>query len=382
MDTSNKVGLAISGGGYRATLYALGSLWRLNQFGMLKKFKTITSVSGGSILTAYLAMNWNLLKFDEQGIATNFEFIIAEPIMRFCKITIDQGAVISGILSWNDTIGDKVAKAYNKHLYRNTKLGDLPDSEGSTEFIFYGTNYQTGSSIRLQKHKISDYKIGYISDPDIELAKVVGISSAFPPIMSPVTLKTNPNDWVLNEDSEYSQNIKLREKLLLCDGGLYDNLGLEAISKAKGNYTHVLCCDAGAPLKIGNKIRRNWASQLYRMTDIMTEQQRALRKRKLMRDYKAVSAEGKHLIYGGTYFGISTKIDKYEVNEPMTKDHQLSNSLKLIRTRLNKFTDEEQGYLINWGYALTDAAIRKWSGELVDPKLLVKGQWPIPRYKL
>ena len=70
--STKKIALAISGGGYRATLYALGTLWRLNELGIFPKLKTITSVSGGSILSAWLAHNWGRLIFDNDGVASNF----------------------------------------------------------------------------------------------------------------------------------------------------------------------------------------------------------------------------------------------------------------------------------------------------------------------
>lgn len=41
------LGLAFSGGGFRATLFSLGTLWRLNDAGLLGKLDRITSVSGG-----------------------------------------------------------------------------------------------------------------------------------------------------------------------------------------------------------------------------------------------------------------------------------------------------------------------------------------------
>src|SRR5260370_305678 len=48
------VGLAMSGGGFRATLFHLGALWRLNELGYLTKLDRISSVSGGSITTGVL----------------------------------------------------------------------------------------------------------------------------------------------------------------------------------------------------------------------------------------------------------------------------------------------------------------------------------------
>ena len=38
------VGLAMSGGGYRATLFHLGSLWRLNELGWLPRIDEILSL--------------------------------------------------------------------------------------------------------------------------------------------------------------------------------------------------------------------------------------------------------------------------------------------------------------------------------------------------
>src|SRR4030095_10893384 len=43
------IGLCFSGGGYRAMLFHLGALWRLNEWGYLPKLTRISSVSGGSI---------------------------------------------------------------------------------------------------------------------------------------------------------------------------------------------------------------------------------------------------------------------------------------------------------------------------------------------
>jgi len=60
----------------------------------------------------------------------------------------------------------------------------------------------------------------------------------------------------------------------------------------------------------------------------------------------------------------------------MIKDNKLTGTLKEIRTRLNKFSDEEQGHLINWGYALTDTAMRKH----VLPEATQPGSWPDPKF--
>jgi NTE family protein len=48
-------GLALSGGGSRATLFHLGTRWRPNELGFLPKLDRVSSVSGGSITAGVLA---------------------------------------------------------------------------------------------------------------------------------------------------------------------------------------------------------------------------------------------------------------------------------------------------------------------------------------
>ena len=58
---SDGIALCMSGGGYRAMLFHLGSLWRLNELHYLSKLDMVSSVSGGSITNGALAMNWSKL---------------------------------------------------------------------------------------------------------------------------------------------------------------------------------------------------------------------------------------------------------------------------------------------------------------------------------
>src|SRR5215470_16369132 len=66
------IALCLSGGGYRAMLFHLGSLWRLNEAGLLLKLDRISSVSGGSIVAGVLGMNWSRLDFDTEGVGQQF----------------------------------------------------------------------------------------------------------------------------------------------------------------------------------------------------------------------------------------------------------------------------------------------------------------------
>lgn len=369
--------LALSGGGYRATLFALGSLWRLNEFGLLPRMNRITSVSGGSIASAYLAMRWHELQFDKAtGVAENFVSIIAKPLQKFCSQSLDILAGISGLLLPFSTIGNKVAKRYSKRLFGSKTLQDIPSIGEGPEFIFYATSLQTGASVRFSKASIADYKVGELPNPQLPLALVVGASSAFPPFFSPVVIKCDPEKWKKTEFASLFDRIELRQKLVLGDGGIYDNMGLEAVWN--DGFETVFVCDAGAPLKITADPPRNWFQQSLRITAIITEQTRALRKRALITKYLPVGKTRSHAEFGGTFWSVSTEIDNYQLDDAMVRDNKMTAALRNIRTRLNSFSTEEQGNLINWGYALADAALRRWYFlEAKNP-----GVWPLPEYAL
>jgi NTE family protein len=55
----SKIGLALSGGGYRAAAFHLGTLKALNRLGLLNKIDVISSVSGGSLISAYYGLHIN-----------------------------------------------------------------------------------------------------------------------------------------------------------------------------------------------------------------------------------------------------------------------------------------------------------------------------------
>src|SRR5438132_4944533 len=83
--------LCLSGGGYRAALFHLGALRRLNEVGLLSKLATISSVSGGSIANGLLAKAWPTLTtaLDKQsGVFGNFETVYEMPLREFCHRNI------------------------------------------------------------------------------------------------------------------------------------------------------------------------------------------------------------------------------------------------------------------------------------------------------
>ncbi|MCA0176866.1 MAG: patatin-like phospholipase family protein [Proteobacteria bacterium] len=360
------IGLALSGGGYRATLFGLGSLWRLNDAGLLGRLDRITSVSGGSILMGVLAHRWRQLQFID-GRADNFAQVVAEPVRAFCAKTIDVGAGLAGLLVPFKTAGDFLAHRYEKDLFGEATIKGLPPAAADTpKFIFYATNLQTGRSFRFRQDMVADYLLGVSYTTDVPLAVAVAASSAFPPIFSPVVLKTDPAAW--SEGGKLPNLTALRKRIVLADGGVYDNMGLESLVD---NVDVVLVSDAGAPFEVEEKPHEDHVLQLGRVRDILIDQTRALRKRWLIAE---LAAERKR----GAYWGIGTQLAAYGSAPRMTADSPISDALEHVPTRLAAFDAERQGHLINWGYALCDVSLRARVG-LPTP---MAAAWPVPEWPL
>jgi NTE family protein len=163
-------------------------------------------------------------------------------------------------------------------------------------------------------------------------------------------------DWANATTEMNFDKSKLRSALYLTDGGVYDNLGLERIWD---RYATVLVSDAGAPFYISHSslgLRISELARALRAVSIVTNQTRALRKRWLISGFE----QG---IMKGTYWGIGSDIRNYQLTAhgppALLDDNQITRSLSRVRTRLNRFSQVEQERLINWGYALTDAAMRR-----------------------
>jgi len=342
--------LCLSGGGYRAMLFHVGSLWRLNEAGWLPRLDRISSVSGGSIPAGVLGLHWNDLAFDAQGVAAGFEKALVEPVRGLAGETIDAGAILGGIFSMGSSASDHVADAYRKHLFGHKTLQDLPDQP---RFVINATNVQSGVLCRFSKPFLRDYRVGEIANPKIELAVAVGASSAFPPVLSPVELDLSGFTFV-PDTGEDLQRPPFTTQMVLSDGGVYDNLGLETAWK---RHKTLLVSDGGGRIAAEEHPHTDWLRHSMRVLDVIDSQVRALRTRWLIETFQAGTP------HDGTYWGIHTDIADYKLADALPCPLAKTTELAGIATRLAAMPDRLQERLINWGYAVCDAALRRH----VDP---------------
>ena len=279
-----------------------------------------------------------------QNVATNFEDVIARPIRTLAAHTIDVSSVLSGVFGVH-SVGDNVAQAYRKYLFGKSTLQDLPDRP---RFVFNATNIQSKSLWRFSKPYMRDWRVGNVPNPQVELAVAVGASSAFPPVLSPVELDLNESDFQPNTGSGL-QKPPFTTKVVLTDGGVYDNLGLETAWK---RYQTVLVSDAGGVYGPEPDPDRDWLNHTRRVFDLIDNQVRSLRKRQVIDSFKNATRTG-------AYWGIWTNIASYGISPTLPCPVAKTNALAGTPTRLKGMDDDLQNRLMNWGYAVCDAAMRK-----------------------
>lgn len=229
--TINRLGLALSGGGFRATLYHLGVLRCLRDAGVLPKITHITTVSGGSILGAHLVLNW------DRYCGTEEEFDeAAKEIFRFVQLDVRNRIVrrfpfaaalnrIRSILllgprrQW--TRAGLLESYYERFLYGDTPLSKLPKrprlhilSTNLSEGCLCSFN-QAGLLVQRRaagrRDRFERVEMGLATVP-----MAVAASSCFPGFFPPLEL----TGWDVGADvGEF-----VRQSFT--DGGVYDNLGL------------------------------------------------------------------------------------------------------------------------------------------------------------
>jgi NTE family protein len=353
---SEGTALCLSGGGYRAMLFHVGALWRLNEMGFLPRLARISSVSGGSITAGVLGLKWSRLAFDGSGVSGTFDQEIVRPLRTLAGKTIDDAAVLGGILL-PGSISEKVAESYRKYLFGTATLQDLPPDP--PRFVINATSVQTGALFRFSRPFAADYRVGMIPNPAIELAIAVAASSAFPPVLSPLKLELDPQSWA--PPSGYpSEDLHIEPYLseaVLTDGGVYDNMGLETAWK---NYRTILVSNGGGKMQASPEPASDWARHALRINDIIDNQVRSLRTRQVI---GAFEAGDRH----GAYWGIRTAIDDFHLPDALPCPEDQTLALAALPTRLKRMDSVLQERLINWGYAVCDAAIRRHLEPAIAP---------------
>jgi NTE family protein len=343
--------LCLSGGGYRAMLFHAGALWRLNELGLLQQVDRLSSVSGGSITAALLGLNWP---------PGSFEAEIVRPLRALAAKTIDVPAVVVGVLLPGTTVNDRIASSFRRHLVGDATLQQLPDKP---RVVINATSLQSGALFRFSKPFLWDYRVGQVPDPQLSLATAVAASAALPPYLSPAVLRFPAEVFVPGSGQDLHREPYTR-RVVLTDGGVYDNLGLETAWKRART---ILVSDGGGRMHPERRPAANWFGQGYRVAHVIDNQVRSLRKRQVINGFRSGLRDG-------AYWSIRSHVADFGLPDALPCDPEHAVELAGIRTRLAALPERLQERLINWGYAICDTAVRRHLAPELAP-----GAFPYPR---
>ena len=145
-------------------------------------------------------------------------------------------------------------------------------------------------------------------------------------------------------------------------------MGLETVWK---HFQTVLVSDAGAKIQAEERPHDDWPRQMYRVLDVIDNQVRSQRARQVVGSYQLPSTDQLHR--SGALWTIRTDIKQYAVANALPCDFAKTLELACVPTRLAALPATTQEHLINWGYAIADAAIRAYYYTKLTP-----GAFPYP----
>jgi len=235
--------------------------------------------------------------------------------------------------------------------------------------VINATNLQSGVLWRFSKPYAADYKVGTIPNPSFELAVAVAASSAFPPFFSPLVLRVPANSYGPMVPPPPLHYPPFTTEVILSDGGVYDNLCLETAWK---RYTSVLVSDGGGRLEPSERPSSFWPLHMLRVLNVIDSQVRSRRKIQVVASYTTAPGQPGHR--DGAYWSSWTDIGEYSAPDTLPCPPDKTIKLATVPTRLAALSGTTQMQLINWGYAICDAALRTY----LDPSLPAPQAFPYP----
>lgn len=357
------LGIALSGGGVRATVFHLGVLERLARNRLLEATTFISTVSGGSlaaglvIASADLGPRW-------PSSAEYLENIV--PALR-CRLTTStvqwSYAWRSVALPWRLVRGRAhvLAEVLRDQWGISGTLDQLP---ASPRWFINATCYETGKNWRFSQLRMGDYATNYVVNPVFPIADALAASAAVPGLIGPLIINPQDFQWSrFNENGELTPTDTKAKRFELWDGGVYDNLGLEALYKPGKGFREgmdfALISDASALLRPDPRtIRRilKPGHRVLRLIEIATDQVRGLRARNVVADFEKQNSQGVYLKIGNTtatiYARASVEAPKLDVlTEPAVR--QAAD----LETTLRRLTTNEFDVLFRHGYEVADATL-------------------------
>ncbi|MEM6272638.1 MAG: patatin-like phospholipase family protein [Bacteroidota bacterium] len=286
-----KIGLCLSGGGYRATAYHLGTLRKLREMGILHDIDVISTVSGGSITGALYAIEGEDFTQFEKKLLTGVKRSVIRHILLTPQFILVGLAVLSWLafLIYLDFLGNPiiplllftllivflgyfqfeilpisrwVESAYRRFFFGRKTLDKMPNF---VHLVINATNLDTGRPFTFSRDEMDDSTYSYrngqkqavFTTQGFPVARAVAASSCVPFAFSPIKIAKRFfvdhqafMDDQKDEPAEGKGNNKATQPRIV-DGGVYDNQGLHCVTwKNRASY----CKDAIIVSDAGNRM--------------------------------------------------------------------------------------------------------------------------------
>lgn len=355
------IGIALSGGGVRATVFHLGVLARLAEDKLLESISFISSVSGGSLAVGLVyAANDNVWPGSKEYLSDVLQAVqrkltsatvqwsyIWRSVALPWRLVRGRAHVLAGVIKQQWGVGGTL-----------DQLSDMP------RWIINATCYETGKNWRFSKTRMGDYATNYVVNPQFPLAAAMAASAAVPGLIGPLVIRTKEYGWHVFQKSGELKPVAARAKRYdLWDGGVYDNLGMEPIYKPteglRSGVDFVIVSDASAPLEFAPRTLKRvlrLGHRALRLMDIATDQVRALRARSVVAAFTRGSSCGVYLRMGNTSDAIYAAVKKESpsmncLKEPVVK------GVANMKTTLRRLKLEEYEVLFRHGFEVADATL-------------------------
>ncbi|WP_417326572.1 patatin-like phospholipase family protein [Halarcobacter sp.] len=388
-----KVGLALSGGGFRASFYHIGVLARLAELDMLKDIEVISTVSGGSIIGMmyYIRLKELLERKDNSSIEKNDYIELIEEMQKDFLKSVQKNIRMKAFVEYNpyiQTLTQKLGEIYQEEFYgnevklmkelyikpniSNKNIDDFNPHFNSFEIsnkvpilVVNSTCLNNGHNWRftasgmgesqymydttIDKNTIHHYtRYGQFNNEEFynfTISEAVASSSCVPGLFDPIELE---NAYIENE------NIKL------VDGGVYDNQGLASILDEECNI--IICSDASGQFNDELEPSSCRLSIIPRINDALMNRSRDQEYEliKSMKDDNKIN--GLCILHLRQCFDVNEafpfnhkKVNKYGDSKFYSKnlDIDVQEKLVKVRTDLDSFNDVEAYALMNSGYTMT-----------------------------
>jgi NTE family protein len=378
--TTEALGVCLSGGGFRASLYSLGALRYLAEAGLLQRVQVISAVSGGSIAAGMVADRW--ASFEAAGgtldafideIDRPFRTTIATRNLRNIWLLRALLYALPSILTRKNSGGVALAWTLRRYLYEHRRLAELPPGP---QVIFTSTDLGHGRAFRMSRDFVGSYDLGYAAPAaaGLDLGLAVAASAAFPLSLTIIHVRS----------AALGLPGSPPPMLSLVDGSVYDNLGLEWFQgweSGRPPSAHrpgfVIAVNASGLL---DTTTRRYGSVRALVRELQVQYQQTLNVRVRWLVDRLLAGRDR-----GVYIGIRHDPRRYTDSRGRPIDPSfysgalpstLVEPLAHLRTDLDRFNEQEAELLSYHGYWSLHARL-----SVVAPELAVAApQWNEPRY--